>query len=248
MIAFCRPLPISASGHHAVSVQLVCSGNDHRRLVRLSRLRTVEACQRPPRAVINPPSFKARAKADCDVIPLLFMSSMTSNSCSALESASALIDSMLAAFPLPASLSAAAPLGLPNICPRAFAACSASCVRLEIALRSAWATAAMMCTVNSFASGMSAATNLTPLSCSVARKATFRDSRSSLATTNAAPVTLARYSAFRSSGRSERFPLSTSVKGGDANSHPLERHRCSTACRWASMPNPDLSCAAVDTL
>ena len=53
----------------------------------------------------------------------------------------------------------------------------------------------MMPTVRSFASGRSTAANRTPLSRSVSRKAALRDSRSSLAMTSVAPVTLARCSA-----------------------------------------------------
>ena len=51
-----------------------------------------------------------------------------------------------------------------------------------------------------------------PASRSVSRKAALRDSRSSLAITSVAPVTLARCSALPSSGRSGLRPLSTSVK------------------------------------
>ena len=53
----------------------------------------------------------------------------------------------------------------------------------------------MIPTVRSFASGRSTAANLTPLSRSVSRKAALRESRSSLAITSVAPVTLARWSA-----------------------------------------------------
>ena len=63
---------------------------------------------------------------------------------------------------------------------RALAAASASLVRLEIASRSCSATSAMMPTVRSFASGMSAATNPTPLSLRVSGNAAFRLSRPSL--------------------------------------------------------------------
>ena len=70
----------------------------------------------------------------------------------------------------------------------------------------------MIPTVRSFASGRSTAANFTPLSRSVSRKAALRDSRSSLAITSVAPVTLARCSALPSSGRSGLRPLSTSVK------------------------------------
>jgi hypothetical protein len=61
----------------------------------------------------------------------------------------------------------------------------------------------MIPTVRSLASGMSAATNRTPLSRSVSRKAAFRDSRSSLAMSSVARVTLARCSVFYSDRRSE---------------------------------------------
>ena len=94
--------------------------------------------------------------------------------------------------PFPARLSAAAPLGLPSFTPRLLATASASLVRLEIASRSGLATSAMIPTVRSFASGRSTAANLTPPSRSVNRKAAFLDSRSSLAITSVAPVTLAR--------------------------------------------------------
>ena len=59
--------------------------------------------------------------------------------------------------PLPARLSAAAPLGLPSRTPRLLATASASLVRLEIASRSACATSAMIPTVRSVASGRSTA-------------------------------------------------------------------------------------------
>src|SRR6056297_3011420 len=55
---------------------------------------------------------------------------------------------------------AAAPLGLPSLTPRALAAASASFVRREIARRSCSATSAMIPTVRSLASGMSAANDL----------------------------------------------------------------------------------------
>jgi hypothetical protein len=69
----------------------------------------------------------------------------------------------------------------------------------------------MMPTVRSFASGMSTARNLTPLSRSVSRKAALRESRSSFAMTRVAPVSRARFSASWSLGRSAFRPLSTSV-------------------------------------
>jgi hypothetical protein len=61
-----------------------------------------------------------------------------------------------AAPPFPGRLSAAAPFGLPSFTPRALAAARTSRVRFEIASRSACATSAMIPTVRSFASGMSA--------------------------------------------------------------------------------------------
>lgn len=64
--------------------------------------------------------------------------------------------------------------------------------------RSSWATRAMMPTVRLLASGISAATNLTPESLSVRRKAAFRERRSSLAMTRVEPVTWAWCRAFRS--------------------------------------------------
>ena len=76
--------------------------------------------------------------------------------------------------PLPARLSAAAPLGLPSFTPRLLATASASFVRFEIASRSCCATSAMIPTVRSFASGRSTAAKRTPLSRSVSRKAAFR--------------------------------------------------------------------------
>lgn len=131
---------------------------------RASRFRTLEGCHVPPRAVTISPSFNAAASADKDVIPRPRRSSITGRNCRARSFALCFTASTAAKLPLWARLSAAAPFGLPKRCPRAFVACRASVVRLEIALRSACATAAMICTVNSFASGMSAAMNLTLLS------------------------------------------------------------------------------------
>jgi len=67
-----------------------------------------------------------------------------------------------------------------------------------------------------FASGMSAAANLTPLSLGGSRKAALRDSRSSLAITGSALMTRARCRARVSSGRSGLRSLSTSVKRVEA--------------------------------
>ncbi len=94
--------------------------------------------------------------------------------------------------PLPACLSGSEPWGCLSFIPRLRATLSASLVRLEIASRSSCATSAMMPTVRSFASGKSTAENHTPLSLSVSRNAALRDSRSSLAVTRVALVTLAR--------------------------------------------------------
>jgi hypothetical protein len=58
-----------------------------------------------------------------------------------------------AALPLPDRLKADAPFGLPSFTQRAFAAASASFVRLELASRSYQATRAMLPTVRSLASG-----------------------------------------------------------------------------------------------
>ena len=65
-------------------------------------------------------------------------------------------------------------VGLPSLTPRALAACSAALVRSEIMRRSACATSAMMPTTISLASGMSAATNLTPAFCRPSRKCASR--------------------------------------------------------------------------
>jgi hypothetical protein len=52
----------------------------------------------------------------------------------------------------------------PSFTPRSLAAARAALVLAEMALRSSWATKAMMPTVNSLAVGMSTATNFTPAS------------------------------------------------------------------------------------
>jgi hypothetical protein len=64
--------------------------------------------------------------------------------------------------------------------------------RREISSRSCSATSAVIPSVRSFAPGMSAATNRTSRSRSVSRNAAFRDSRSSLAMSRVAAVTLAK--------------------------------------------------------
>ncbi len=150
-------------------------------LIRFNKFITVETCQRPPRRVRMPRPFSSPAIARRLVAPPARISSTTARRSSAWRSAFLAIASLSGCPPRPARLRAAAPLGLPRRTPRAFAAASASLVRREIASRSCCATSAMMPTVRSFASGMSAATNRTPLSRSVSRNAAFRDSRSSLA-------------------------------------------------------------------
>lgn len=95
------------------------------------------------------------------------------------------------------------PDGSPDFTPLAFATATASLVRREVAYRSAWATRAMIPTVRSFSTGMSTATNRTPLSRRASKNAAFRDGRSSFAMTSVAPVTLARCSALANSGRSD---------------------------------------------
>jgi hypothetical protein len=78
---------------------------------------------------------------------------------------------------------ARAPFGLPSCWPRAFAACRARLVRSEITLRSCCARLAKIWIVSSLASGMSAQTNLTLLSCISAMNLRLRLRRSSLAIT-----------------------------------------------------------------
>ena len=85
-----------------------------------------------------------------------------------------------------------------------------------------------------------------PLSRSARRNAALRDSRSSLAITSVAPVTLARCSALASSGRSALRPLSTSVNRA-RTSAPCDAAKSSITLRCASSPRPDRPCRAVET-
>lgn len=93
-----------------------------------------------------------------------------------------------AAPPFPALLRLSAPLGLPSFTPRAFTDASATFVDCEIASGFACATCAMMPTVRSFASGMSTATKVTPLSRRATRKAALRLGWSSSIITRVAQV------------------------------------------------------------
>ena len=115
----------------------------------------------------------------------------------------------------------------------------------EIWLPSCSATAAMTCSTKRFASGISAAVTSTPLSRRFAMKATLRARRSSLAMSNTAPARFASASARTNSGRSARFPLSTSTNS--AATSPRPSTCAATAARCASSPRPLWPQRSVDT-
>jgi Recombinase len=169
---------------------------------RCKRRLTFPTHHSPPRLVLIPLAVNSAAIALSEVCPDARISASTSARSAAKAAAFTDTVARSATPPFPARRRLSAPFGFPSFTPRALATASASFVRREIASRSACATSAMIPTVRSFASGMSTATNLTPLSRKASRKAALRDSRSSFAMTSVAPVTFARCSAFASSGQS----------------------------------------------
>jgi hypothetical protein len=163
---------------------------------------TVRICaadQEPPRGAVIPAELRPAAIAASECAPVSRTTSICRITFVARKNDAADRDRALAAGP--SLRSAPFPLHPPSFVPRAFAAARASVVRFEMAFRSAWATAAMIWIVSSFASGRSAATNRMPLSCRAARNATFLLSRSSFATNSVAPVRSQRARAASSWGR-----------------------------------------------
>src|SRR5262249_49386354 len=101
----------------------------------------------------------------------------------------------------------------PSLTPRALAAARAAFVRALICSRSCWAITASRPMVSLFASGISAQTKLTPLSCRVMRNAAFLESLSNLAITRVAPRSSQSRRAAASAGRfAVSLPLSTSLR------------------------------------
>ena len=94
-------------------------------LILSSTFRTFDTCHCPPRRVSMPRSLSAAAMPRSDVIPCRRKSSTTGARSHACWSAFRETVSLSAAPPFPARLSAAAPLGLPSLTPRAFATASA---------------------------------------------------------------------------------------------------------------------------
>src|SRR5256886_1693611 len=131
----------------------------------------------PPRAVCTLRSLSLAAMALWLVTPLRMISSMMGRTLAANRLAFAFRAA------LPRFATSAMP-GLPRRFPHLLAAIRASLVRFEICSRSCSAMAARICTVSLLASGISTATNSTPLSISVAMKARLRLRRSSLAMTS----------------------------------------------------------------
>lgn len=109
--------------------------------------------------------------------------------------------------PLPARLSAAAPVGSPNVAPRLLAAASASFVRRAVVSRSCCATSDMMPTARSFATGISAAMKRTPLSGSVSRNAALRERQSQPCDGEGRAGQAGALQSLRELGWSERLPL-----------------------------------------
>lgn|GEM_PF-3782127 len=137
-------------------------------------------------------------------------------------------------------------LGFPSFTPRSLACAIAAFVRSEIMARSCSATAARIWIVSLDASGISTARNSTRLSMRFEMKATDRESRSSLAISSVAFCRRHRSSAFCSSGRSARLPLSTS-SNAPANSPPIRSTYRKTASRCASSQRPERPCRSVET-
>jgi hypothetical protein len=109
---------------------------------RTSKLRTEDGCHMPPRGARMPRLFNSLASPESDCPCVVQTSAMISAYSEARDAAFWRTASRAAEVPLPARRIASAPLGLPSLIPRAFAAASAAIVRSDVSLRSRCATAA----------------------------------------------------------------------------------------------------------